>query len=114
MTSGSHGLSPVNHLSAASHVIVLKEGQIQAQGTPAEIDQQGHGLLVERQAGRPEEGRMEREPAGEEAAESAWEQEGDEEPIAKSSLGLTPYLFFARMVMWRNAVLCIVCHYPSL
>jgi ABC-type sulfate/molybdate transport systems ATPase subunit len=108
--SSSHLFSAVNHLGAASHVIVLKDGQIETQGAPTEIDEQCHTLLVERHAQLPKESRAESEDSDGSGtdAPSQSEHESEEQPIAKSSLGLMPYLFFLRMMTWKNAVFCLV------
>jgi hypothetical protein len=93
---------------------VLEEGRIKAQGAPAEIEQQKDSLFAEGLAERLQEECPQRKTIANQTAEFASEEEEKEEPIAKASLGLTPYLFFARMATWENTALCVVGHFSIL
>jgi hypothetical protein len=95
-------------------VIVLKEGRIRAQGAPSEIDEQRYSMLVEKHTEWPQEAKAESNSSAMGGTDSPIEQENNEEPIAKSSLGFMPYLFFAWMVTWRNAAFCVVRHHPNM
>ena len=95
----------VKHVSSADNLIVLSSGDIVYQGSPSNYE-----LAVDISS-NPEEGEK-KKLVHSQPAEHVAEQEVDEAPIQKSSLGLVPYIFYSKMASIIQVTIVLVCHNP--
>jgi hypothetical protein len=100
-------------LSSADHVLVLDAGAMQHQGTLDEVVASGyqfnHAMKVDKDADVAESGAKKPEAATPAKAHVA-QKEKAEPPIAKSSLGWTPYRFYMNMAGWSGSIVVLVSH----
>ncbi|KAJ7863186.1 P-loop containing nucleoside triphosphate hydrolase protein [Mycena leptocephala] len=100
------------HLSSADHVLVLDAGAMQHQGTLDEVVASGyqfnHAMKVDKDANADvaESGAKKPEAATPAKAHVA-QKEKAEPPIAKSSLGWTPYRFYMNMAGWSGSIVVL-------
>ena len=93
----------MNHLLSADNLLVLSAGHIEYQGVPENYE------LPYDLMGSPKESENKKKTSGNATTEHVAEQEVDEAPIQKSSLGWVPYLFYGKMASWTQVALFLVC-----
>ncbi|KAJ7846292.1 P-loop containing nucleoside triphosphate hydrolase protein [Mycena leptocephala] len=103
------------HLSSADHVLVLDAGAMQHQGTLDEVVASGyqfnHAMKVDKDANADvAESGAKKPEAATPAKAHVPRKEKAEPPIAKSSLGWTPYRFYMNMAGWSGSIVVLVSH----
>ncbi|EPS93155.1 hypothetical protein FOMPIDRAFT_1056220 [Fomitopsis schrenkii] len=90
----------VKYMHTAHSIIVLDVGRIQYHGSLAEIKKQGYETSIDASAVQhTDNGKsLSRDALSGLSEDDAMEEETGEAALAKESLGLTPYLFYARKV----------------
>ncbi|KAJ6583769.1 P-loop containing nucleoside triphosphate hydrolase protein [Mycena sp. CBHHK59/15] len=91
----------VKLLTAAHTIFVFDDGHITHKGSMDQIRDLGYDINV---IGSTPKGGSAIDAAAPKGAEHVSEQESAEPPIAKTSRGFTPYLFFAKMGTYKQVV----------
>ncbi|CAL1703415.1 unnamed protein product [Somion occarium] len=94
----------VKHLRSAGHILVMEEGRLRHNGTLQEIVDAGYDLKVIETSHSGDENSKAVDQTFED--KSAEEKSSTEESvISKTSLGFRPYIFYAQMATWKQAVM---------
>ena len=95
-------------MHTAHSIIVLEAGHIQYHGSLEQIKKQGYEMLVDASAVNQTDDSLSRDALTGLSEDDAMEEESGEAALAKESLGLTPYLFYARKVGKLNFAIAMV------